>query len=420
MWIIGTCWSSSARNAHVVRAYYYSAVLETEEYSPLKPLTDWLAYNGYTLVTKPAKEFTDSTGRRRVKGNMDIELAIDMLELADKIDHAVLFSGDSDFRRLVEAVQRRGVRVSVVSSIRTTPPMVADELRRQADQFLELADIAPEFTRRQMEPRTAARAAAAHPGRTVRRRRRDRSEPCRHLDGDAGDRGTAARLRACARVWPLTGRPTAAPIRTGSTRRCRASGRWMRACWWSAWRPGVRGANRTGRPFTGDHAGLLLYHTLLRLGLAEGDYLADPDDGLALMDTRIVNAVRCVPPANLPEPAEVAACNQFLPANSRACPTCARCWPWACWPMRRSCGPAAFPPSRIRFRHGAVHDAARRAAAGRQLPCQPLQHEHRPADRADVPRRSAGPGRAGWTRLNRSVPPARDRRCCGSRCAPRT
>lgn len=139
--------------AHVIRAYYYSAVLETDEYSPLKPLTDWLAYNGYTLVTKPAREFTDATGRRRVKGNMDIELAIDMLELAPKIDHAVLFSGDADFRRLVEAVQRRGVRVSVVSSIRTSPPMVGDDLRRQADEFLELADIAQNFTRRQMEPR---------------------------------------------------------------------------------------------------------------------------------------------------------------------------------------------------------------------------------------------------------------------------
>lgn len=138
---------------HVLRAYYYSALLETEEYSPLKPLTDWLAYNGYTLVTKPAKEFTDSVGRRRVKGNMDIELAVDMLELAPKIDHAVLFSGDADFRRLVEAVQRYGVRVSVISTIRTSPPMIADELRRQADQFLDLADIGPEFTRRQMEPR---------------------------------------------------------------------------------------------------------------------------------------------------------------------------------------------------------------------------------------------------------------------------
>ena len=138
---------------HVIRAYYYSAVLETEEYSPLKPLTDWLAYNGYTLVTKPAREFTDATGRRRIKGNMDVELAIDMLELAPRLDHAVLFSGDSDFRRLVEAVQRRGVRVSVVSTVRSTPPMIADELRRQADQFLELAEIAAGFTRRQTEPR---------------------------------------------------------------------------------------------------------------------------------------------------------------------------------------------------------------------------------------------------------------------------
>jgi uncharacterized LabA/DUF88 family protein len=138
---------------NVLRAYYYSAVLETDEYSPLKPLTDWLAYNGYALITKAAKEFVDATGRRRVKGNMDIELAIDMIEMADKIDHAILFSGDSDFRSLVEAVQRRGTRVSVISSIRTSPPMVADELRRQADQFIELADIAQEFTRRPSDVR---------------------------------------------------------------------------------------------------------------------------------------------------------------------------------------------------------------------------------------------------------------------------
>jgi uncharacterized LabA/DUF88 family protein len=141
---------------NVVRAYYYAAVLETEDYSPLKPLTDWLAYNGYALVTKPAKEYTDAAGRRRVKGNMDIELAVDMLELAPKLDHVVLFSGDSDFRRLVEAVQRKGVRVSVISSIRTSQPMVSDELRRQADHFIELADIAKEFTRRQTEPRVRA------------------------------------------------------------------------------------------------------------------------------------------------------------------------------------------------------------------------------------------------------------------------
>ncbi len=139
--------------ANLVRAYYYSALLDTEEYSPVKPLTDWLAYNGYTLVTKPAREFTDAAGRRRVKGNMDVELAIDMLELAPHMDHAVLFSGDSDFRRLVEAVQRRGVRVSVVSTTRSSPPAIGDELRRQADQFLELAEIATHFTRRQTEPR---------------------------------------------------------------------------------------------------------------------------------------------------------------------------------------------------------------------------------------------------------------------------
>jgi uncharacterized LabA/DUF88 family protein len=140
----------------LVRAYYYSALLETEEYSPLKPLTDWLAYNGYTLVTKPAKEFTDALGRRRIKGNMDIELAIDMLELSPRLDHAILFSGDSDFRRLVEAVQRRGVRVTVISSIKTNPPIIADELRRQADQYLELADIAPGFSRKAIEPRARA------------------------------------------------------------------------------------------------------------------------------------------------------------------------------------------------------------------------------------------------------------------------
>ena len=149
---------------NVLRAYYYSAMLDTEEYSPVKPLTDWLAYNGYTLVTKPAREFTDATGRRRVKGNMDVELAIDMLELAPRLDHAVLFSGDSDFRRLVEAVQRQGVRVSVVSTVRSNPPMIAAELRRQADQFLELADIASGFTRRQMELRRApARTTPAEP-----------------------------------------------------------------------------------------------------------------------------------------------------------------------------------------------------------------------------------------------------------------
>src|ERR1700704_3032856 len=133
--------------SQLIRAFYYTAMIEDQEYSPIRPLVDWLDYNGYTMVTKPTKEFTDAMGRRRIKGNMDIELAIDMLEMAEHIDHAILFSGDGDFRRLVEAVQRRGVRVSVVSTIRSSPPMVADDLRRQADSFVELQDLAPSITR---------------------------------------------------------------------------------------------------------------------------------------------------------------------------------------------------------------------------------------------------------------------------------
>ncbi len=126
---------------HLVRALYYTALMEDQEYSSIRPLIDWLDYNGYTMVTKPAKEFTDSFGRRKVKGNMDIELALDAMELSEHLDHIVLFSGDGDFRTLVEALQRRGKRVSVVSTVTTQPPMVADELRRQADQFIDLADL---------------------------------------------------------------------------------------------------------------------------------------------------------------------------------------------------------------------------------------------------------------------------------------
>jgi uncharacterized LabA/DUF88 family protein len=125
----------------LVRAFYYTALVEDQEYSSIRPLIDWLDYNGYTVVTKPVKEFTDAQGRRKVKGNMDIELAVDAMELAPFITHMVLFSGDGDFRSLVEAMQRKGVRVSVVSTIQTQPPMIADDLRRQADQFVDLAEL---------------------------------------------------------------------------------------------------------------------------------------------------------------------------------------------------------------------------------------------------------------------------------------
>jgi uncharacterized LabA/DUF88 family protein len=131
----------------LIRSFYYTALLDEQEYSPIRPLVDWLDYNGYTMVTKPTKEYTDATGRRKIKGNMDIELAIDVMEMAQYLDHIVLFSGDGDFRRLVEAVQRKGVRVTVVSTIRSAPPMIADELRRQADNFVELQDLSQSIMR---------------------------------------------------------------------------------------------------------------------------------------------------------------------------------------------------------------------------------------------------------------------------------
>ena len=125
----------------LIRANYYTALVENDDYSPIRPLVDWLAYNGFHVVKKPAREFVDRDGRKRVRGNMDVELAVDMLEAAGWADHIVLFSGNGDFRRLVEAVKAKGVRVSVVSTLNATPPMISDELRREADTFIELVDL---------------------------------------------------------------------------------------------------------------------------------------------------------------------------------------------------------------------------------------------------------------------------------------
>ncbi len=126
----------------LLRAYYYTALVEDQEYSSIRPLIDWLDYNGFTVVTKPAKEFTDSSGRRKIKGNMDIELTVDALDMAEHYDHLVLFSGDGDFTALVAALQRRGKRVTVASTLTTPTPMISDDLRRQADFFLEVAELA--------------------------------------------------------------------------------------------------------------------------------------------------------------------------------------------------------------------------------------------------------------------------------------
>ena len=169
----------------LVRALYYTALAEDQEYSSIRPLIDWLDYNGYTMVTKPTKEFTDVTGRRKVKGNMDIELAVDAMQLAEHLDHIVLFSGDGDFRSLVEALQQKGRRVSVVSTLQTQPAMVADELRRQADVFVDLALLENQISRDagqrpQRNDRDAGREA---PPRTT----------TGYSQGRAPDRGGAAR-----------------------------------------------------------------------------------------------------------------------------------------------------------------------------------------------------------------------------------
>ena len=153
----------------LLRAFYYTTIIEDQEYTSIRPLVDWLDYNGYTVVTKLTKEFTDASGRRKVKGSMNIELAVNAMELADHIDRMFLFSGDGDFRPLLEAVQRRGVHVTVISTLTSQPPMVADDLRRQADAFIDLAELKPKLGRdpserpglremRQQSPQFAARA----------------------------------------------------------------------------------------------------------------------------------------------------------------------------------------------------------------------------------------------------------------------
>jgi uncharacterized LabA/DUF88 family protein len=148
---------------NLIRAFYFTTLVESEEYSSIRPLVDWLDYNGYRVITKAAKEFTDASGRRRVKGNMDVELAIEMLELAPHLDQIYLFSGDGDFRPLVEAVQRKGVKVSVVSSITTNPPMVSDELRRQCDEFVEISQLMQRIGRDPAERTSRAPGMAPAP-----------------------------------------------------------------------------------------------------------------------------------------------------------------------------------------------------------------------------------------------------------------
>jgi uncharacterized LabA/DUF88 family protein len=135
------------KRGYLLRAHYYTALVEDQEFSSIRPLVDWLDYNGYRVVTKPAKEFTDAMGRRKIKGNMDMELAIDAMSLVDSVDHFVIFSGDGDFRILIEALQRKGRKVTVVSTITSQPPMVSDDVRRQCDHFVDLVTLKEEIGR---------------------------------------------------------------------------------------------------------------------------------------------------------------------------------------------------------------------------------------------------------------------------------
>ena len=159
----------------LLRAFYYTGIIEDQEYSSVRPLTDWLNYNGYIVIMKPVKEFTDAGGRRKLKGSIHVELAVDAMCLAHQIDQMVLFSGDGDFRSLVEAVQRRGVRVTVISTISGHPPMIADELRRQADVFTDLVELRSSLAREPSgRPARPASSGAAAP--VVRDKRVDPGE----------------------------------------------------------------------------------------------------------------------------------------------------------------------------------------------------------------------------------------------------
>lgn len=133
--------------SRLVRAAYFTIIAEDNEYLAIRPLIDWLAYNGYAVITKPTKAQGDGTGRRKITGSVDLELAVEAMRIESSVDHLVLFTGDGDLVSLLSALQSRGKRVSIISTLRSPTPMIADDLRRQADQFIDLADIKNEISK---------------------------------------------------------------------------------------------------------------------------------------------------------------------------------------------------------------------------------------------------------------------------------
>jgi uncharacterized LabA/DUF88 family protein len=167
--------TSFVGEAYLLRAHYYTAMADDQEFSSLRPLIDWLDYNGFQITTKAMREFTDNNGqRRRVRPSLDVDLTVDAMTLAEKVNHIVLFSGDGNYRALVEALQRKGVKVTVVSSLKTNPSMVSDELRRTADHFLDLADLTERLCRDPSD-------------RPVRREREDQGQDERYDEDDFDD-----------------------------------------------------------------------------------------------------------------------------------------------------------------------------------------------------------------------------------------
>ena len=351
-----------AAQGRLIRAFYYTALVDDLEYSPIRPLIDWLDYNGYAMVTKPTKEFTDASGRRKIKGNMDIELAIDVLEMAEHVDHIVLFSGDGDFRCLVDAAQRRGVRVSVVSTVRSQPPMVADELRRQADCFIELDDL-KERIWRDLPARAADRGGhdAGH-GRNRRHGVVAGTRP-RH-----GRRTGRRRTAPCARAWSSFAPPTARRSPAGTTPP------------WPSFGPasgGGRGAPAGGGAGAGParrqpHRPSLhrrscrhapLPHPPRARALPADRTPPRPTTASSWSPAAFTNAVRCVPAA---QPAARRRNRRLSPLPRRGdrspCRISRRFWRSAASPTTR-CSPAsAASRSRHAFAHGAVHELAPRPA----------------------------------------------------------
>ena len=209
----------------LLRAFYYTAIIEDQEFSSIRPLIDWLDYNGYTVVTKATKEFIDASGRRKVKGNMDVELAVDAMELAEHIDQMVLFSGDGDFRSLVEAVQRRGVHVTVVSTISSQPPMIADDLRREADVFTDLVELKSKIGRDPSE-RPAPREPRHHTPQFLQRatmqRRRGTMTMISTIERNAR-RDCLIRRRPLAGPRPIVGHHGSTGMPHEYSKRCRPS-----------------------------------------------------------------------------------------------------------------------------------------------------------------------------------------------------